>query len=144
MSRLMAADEDEISAIGGIGPEIAGSVHRWSSEPENIELVERLRSAGVRLEDPEPDPDTSGRLLLEGVTVVITGTLDAFTRDAAKAAVLELGGKVIGSVSGATSAVIAGANPGSKVRKAEERGTPVLDEEQFRRLLQEGREALGT
>ena len=144
MSRLMAADEDEIFAIDGIGPEIAGSVRRWASETENIELIERLRSAGVRLEDPEPDPDASGRLLLEGVTVVITGTLDGFTRDAAKAAVVELGGKVTGSVSGATSAVIAGANPGSKVRKAEELGTPVLDEEQFRRLLQEGQEALGT
>ena len=136
MERLMAAPEDEIAGIDGIGPEIAGSVRRWSSDRENVDLVARLRAAGVRIEDPEPE-DPEGRLL-DGVTLVITGALDDFSRDAAKAAVEERGGKVTGSVSGRTTAVVAGASPGSKVRKAEDLGTPILDEEQFHALLERG------
>ena len=101
-----------------------------------MDLVARLRAAGVRIEDPEPE-DPEGRLL-DGVTLVITGALDDFSRDAAKAAVEERGGKVTGSVSGRTTAVVAGASPGSKVRKAEDLGTPILDEEQFHALLERG------
>ena len=82
--------------------------------------------------------------LLRGVTVVVTGTLEGFSRDGAKAAVEERGGKVTGSVSKKTSAVVAGANPGSKLQKAETLGVPVLDEAAFARLLDEGAAALPT
>jgi DNA ligase (NAD+) len=143
IGRLMAAAEEAISDIAGIGPEIAGSVRRWATDPDSVDLVAKLRAAGVRLRDPDPDPESGGAGMLEGITVVITGSLDGFTRDAAKAAVEEHGGKVTGSVSGQTTAVIAGALPGSKVRKAEELGTPVLDEEQFVQLLDHGPATLG-
>jgi DNA ligase (NAD+) len=141
LERLMTASEEDIAAIDGIGPEIAGSVRAWSSDPENLDLAAKLRAAGVRLEDPEPEEGEEVGLLA-GVTVVITGTLDGFSRDDAKAAVETRGGKVTGSVSGRTTAVVAGANPGSKARKAEELGTPVLDEAAFARLLEEGPAAL--
>jgi DNA ligase (NAD+) len=141
LDRLMAASEEDIASIDGIGPEIAGSVRAWSSNPENVKLAEKLHSAGVRLADPEPDANEEPGLL-EGVTLVITGTLDGFSRDEAKAAVESRGGKVTGSVSGRTAAVVAGASPGSKARKAEELGTPVLDEVAFVKLLEQGRAVL--
>lgn len=141
LPRLMEATEDDIVAIDGIGPEIARSVREWSAEEDNVRLVAKLGAAGVRLSDPEraggPESDA-----LSGLTLVITGTLDGFSRDGAKAAVEERGGKVTGSVSKKTSAVVAGANPGSKLQKAEELGVPVLDEAAFGRLLNEGPGAL--
>ena len=141
IKRLMAATEDEIAAIEGIGPEIAGSVRTWSTDPENRALVAKLGRAGVRLADPEPEASEGSRLL-EGMTLVITGTLDGFSRDEAKAAVEARAGKVTGSVSGRTTAIVAGASPGSKVRQAEDLGTPILDEAGFERLLEEGPSAL--
>jgi DNA ligase (NAD+) len=138
---LSAADEEDIAAIDGVGPEIAGSVVEWFADPDNQELVEKLRAAGVRMEDPVDDSIAGD--LLDGVTIVLTGTLDGFTRDEAKAAVEDRGAKVTGSVSGKTSAVVAGDSPGSKATKAEERGVPVLDEAAFVRLLEEGPSVLG-
>jgi DNA ligase (NAD+) len=138
---LSTAGEEDIAAIDGIGPEIAGSVAGWFADPDNQELVEKLRAAGVRMEGPI-DASAAGDLL-DGVTIVLTGTLDGFTRDEAKAAVEDRGGKVTGSVSGKTSAVVAGDSPGSKATKAEERGVPVLDEAGFVRLLEDGSAALG-
>jgi DNA ligase (NAD+) len=130
LDRLIAATEEDITAIDGLGPEIASSVVRWSRDPEAVALVAKLRASGVRLADPEPDPeDGAGSGLLDGVTLVVTE---------AKAAVEDRGGKVTGSVSRRTTAVVAGAAPGSKVRKAEELGTPVLDEAAFVRLLESG------
>lgn len=141
LERLMAATEEDIIAIDGIGPEIAGSLFAWSIDADNMALVAKLGAAGVRLADPEPEPEkTAGRLT--GLVLVITGTLEGFSRQEAKAAVEELGGKVIGSVSGRTTAVVAGASPGSKVRKARELGTPVLNEEAFVELLEKGAAAL--
>lgn len=137
LERLMDASEEDIAAIDGIGPEIARSVRTWSNRPENRALVEKLGEAGVRLSDPEPESDGVSSLL-DGVTVVVTGTLDGFTREEAKAAVEDRGGNVTGSVSGRTSAVVAGASPGSKLDKARELGTPVLDEAAFRELLERG------
>jgi DNA ligase (NAD+) len=139
LDRLIAATEEDITAIDGLGPEIASSVVRWSRDPEAVALVAKLRASGVRLADPEPDPeDGAGSGLLDGVTLVVTGSLERFSRDEAKAAVEDRGGKVTGSVSRRTTAVVAGAAPGSKVRKAEELGTPVLDEAAFVRLLESG------
>ncbi len=133
---LSAAAEEDISEIDGIGPEIAGSVVDWFADEDNQHQVDKLRAAGVRMEDPVGDSTTGA--LLGGITVVLTGTLAGFTRDEAKAAVEDRGGKVTGSVSGRTSAVVAGESPGSKTANAEERGVPVLDEATFVRLLEVG------
>ena len=133
---LAAATAEDIEAIDGIGPEIAKSVVEWFDDEDNKNLIAKLGAAGVRMEDPV-DESAAGALL-EGVTVVLTGTLDGFSRDEAKAAIEDRGGKVTGSVSGKTTAVIAGESPGSKARNAEERGVPILDEAAFVRLLEEG------
>jgi len=135
---LMQATEEDITAIAGIGPEIARSVVAWSADPVNIQLVRRLGEAGVRLEDPEPEDAGEEASLLSGLTVVVTGTLDGFSRSEAKAALEERGAKVTGSVSGRTSALIAGASAGSKLDKAETLGVPVLDEAGLVRLLADG------
>jgi DNA ligase (NAD+) len=135
---LMDADEEAITAIDGIGPEIARSVVEWSQDDVNRDLVSRLDEAGVRLTDPVPDDGQVELLPLAGLRFVVTGTLDGFSRDEAKAAIEERGGKVIGSVSGKTSALVAGASPGSKLSKAESLGVAVLDERAFQRLLAEG------
>jgi DNA ligase (NAD+) len=142
LDRVLAASEEELAGIEGIGPIIARSLRQWAEQPENLALVERLRDGGVRFEDPEP---TGVRLdLLQGVTLVITGTLEHFGRDEAKAAVIERGGKVTSSVSKKTTAVVVGESPGSKLQKAEQLGVPIVDETTFSRLLEEGPEVLTT
>jgi DNA ligase (NAD+) len=141
IGRILHARPEELADIEGIGPEIVRSVTSWFADDENRRLVEKLRAAGVRLEDPEPEGSVS--TLLDGVTVVLTGTLSAMTRDEAKAAVMDRGGRVTGSVSGRTTAVVAGDAPGSKVARAVDLGIPVLDEEQFGRLLEEGPTVVG-
>jgi len=133
---IARASAEDISAIEGIGPEIARSVSEWFGREENIRLVDKLRSAGVRLSDPEDESE--GSALLDGVTIVVTGTLTGFTRDAAKAAIEARGGKVAGSVSGKTMYVVAGTSAGSKRAKAEALGVTVLDEAAFLRLLTDG------
>ena len=136
MDRIMAADEDAVASIEGIGPEIARSLIEWTSEDANAQLVAQLGEAGVRLDDPEPEGVDQG--MLEGLTLVITGTLEGMSRDEAKTRVEDRGGKVTGSVSKKTSAVLVGASPGSKAVKAEQLGLRILDEETFARLLDEG------
>ena len=108
----------------------------WASDDSNRALIARLGEGGVRLEDPVPQGGVSD--LLAGVTVVITGTLASIGREAAKAAIEERGGKVTSSVSGKTTALVAGESPGSKLAKAQGLGVPVVDEEAFLRLLEEG------
>lgn len=136
LAALMEATTDEIKDIDGIGPEIAGAVVEWSSDVDNQHLVARLGVAGVSLADQVKESDVPQNLT--GVTVVITGSLVAYTRDSAKAAVLERGGKVTGSVSRKTAALVAGESPGSKFEKAKALEIPILDEEAFTRLLEEG------
>jgi DNA ligase (NAD+) len=137
---LMTVDADTIESIDGIGPEISGSVVAWATDPDSRDLVSRLGRAGVSVEDEAAATEMDQTLA--GVTVVITGTLDGFTRESAKAAVLERGGKVTGSVSSRTAALIAGENAGSKLAKAESLGVPVLAVEAFRRLLEQGPSSL--
>jgi DNA ligase (NAD+) len=139
---VMGAGVEELAGIEGIGPEIAGSLRAWSQDADNRRLVEKLRAAGVRLADPEPEGADRSRLA--GVTVVITGTLAGFSREEARAAVEDRGGKVAGSVSKKTSAVVVGEAPGSKAQKAAELGVEILDEAAFVRLLAEGPLALGS
>jgi DNA ligase (NAD+) len=134
---IAGASEDELSAVDGVGPEIARSACSWFADRGNRKLVEKLRSAEVRLLDPEPTGGASPTLL-DGITVVITGTLEGFSRDEARSAVADRGGKVTGSVSRNTDVVVAGESPGSKLQRAEELGIPILDEEGFRHLLEDG------
>jgi DNA ligase (NAD+) len=141
MEAIEAASEEELAAIDGIGPEIARSVVEWFADKEHRRLIAKLAAAGVRLEDPEPEQAVGN--LLEGITVVITGTLTGFSRDEAKAAIGDRGGRVTGSVSNRTTAVVVGENPGSKAERAEALGVPVLDEAALVRLLEEGPEAVG-
>lgn len=140
LDALMTVDADTIESIDGIGPEISGSVVTWANDPDNQDLVSRLAHAGVSVEDEAVANETEQTLT--GVTVVITGTLDGFTRESAKAAVLGRGGKVTGSVSSRTAALIAGDNAGSKLAKAESLGVPVLTVEAFERLLEQGPSSL--
>lgn len=139
---LMEAGEEEISAIDGIGPVIASEVAAWSEDPVNRQLVEKLGEAGVRLVD-EPSEE-AGSDLLDGAVFVISGTIDGYTRDEAKKAVEDRGGKATGSVSRNTTALIVGESPGaSKVDRANELGIPIIEASGFARLLDQGLAALG-
>ena len=138
---LMGAGEEDISEVEGIGPVIAHGVATWASDPDNQALVSKLGAAGVRLED-EVDRSISSDLLA-GATFVVSGTIPGFSREEAQAAIEQRGGKAAGSVSGKTTALIVGGSPGaSKSRKAEELGIPILDEQGFQRLLEEGLSSL--
>ena len=136
LDRIEAASEVEIAGVEGLGSIIAASVHQWFADPTNRVVIAKLRAAGVNLQGPEASglPQT-----LEGLIVVVTGTLDGFTRDEAEVAIKGRGGKSPGSVSKKTTAVVIGAGPGaSKVTKAEELGVPILDESGFLELLETG------
>ena len=124
---LLNASEEEIAGVEGVGPTIARSVREWAEDPENRALAEKLARNGVRVADPEPEGEHAG--LLEGVTVVITGTLEGMSRERAQLAIEERGGKVTSSVSKKTTALVSGENPGSKLAKAEQFGVPVIDED---------------
>jgi len=133
---LAAASEEEMAAIDGVGPTIARSVAEFFASDDASILVEKFRAAGVNLEGSTP-ADTPQ--VLVGMSVVVTGTLDGFSRDEAAVAIKGRGGKNPGSVSKKTTAVVVGNEPGaSKLGKAEELGVPVLDEAGFRHLLETG------
>ena len=133
---IEAASAEEMAAVEGVGPVIAAAVRAWFDEEEHRHVVARLRVAGVNLAGPER-PDVAP--VLAGQAVVVTGSLEGFSRDEAAAAIKARGGKSPGSVSKKTLAVVAGADPGaSKLTKAEELGVPVLDEAAFVRLLDTG------
>jgi DNA ligase (NAD+) len=134
---LLSASTDEIEEIGGVGPEIGGSVVEWAADPVNRDLVDRLIARGASTRDEAPD-DSDLPQVLEGRTFVVTGTMEGFTRDDAKAAIVARGGKVTGSVSSRTDALIAGVKAGSKLAKADSLGVRVLDEDAFVALLEQG------
>jgi DNA ligase (NAD+) len=137
MDALCAADATTLQQTEEIGPVLAESVRSWLDEPRNRALVDRLRQAGVRMEVPPEQRRlrvTDGPL--SGRTYVITGTLASMSRDQASAAIERLGGKVAGSVSRKTTAVIVGADAGSKADKARELGVPMLDEAAFIELTE--------
>jgi DNA ligase (NAD+) len=134
---LMAASEDEIAEVEGIGPTIARGVAEWSADPVNRDLVAKLGKAGVRIEE-EREEGAAGDLLA-GATFVVSGTVEGFTREEAQAAIEQRGGKATGSVSSKTTALIVGESPGaSKTRKAEELGIPIIDGDTFKQLLEKG------
>jgi len=138
LDRIEAASTDALAAVDGVGPTIAASLREWFAVDWHQTIVAKWREAGVRLEDPDWDPNRAAARLLAGVTVVITGTLDGFSRDKAGEAVRRAGGKVTSSVSKKTDFVVAGENAGSKYDKAAELGVPILDEAAFRVLLDQG------
>jgi DNA ligase (NAD+) len=133
MDAIAAASPEALQEASDIGPVVAASIRRFFDEPRNLELVQALRGVGVRMADQAPRSE--GPRPLAGKTFVLTGTLPAMTREEAEAAIAALGGKVTGSVSKKTSFVVAGADPGSKLARAEALGVPVLDEAAFLRLI---------
>jgi len=137
---IMSASAEDVAAIPGIGSIIAESLVRYFAIAGNRDLVARLRAAGVVLELPPREEVELPPQTLEGITVVVTGKkLAGFaSRDAAKEAVILRGGAVAGGVTKRTDFLIAGAEPGSKATKASELGIPILDADEFRRLLEEG------
>ncbi|GGW19713.1 DNA ligase 1 [Streptomyces capoamus] len=140
IDRIEQATEEELAAADGVGPIIAAALKQWFAEDWHREIVRKWKAAGVPLEDQSSGEDEGPRPL-EGLTVVVTGTLENFTRDGAKEALQSRGAKVTGSVSKKTSFVVVGDNPGSKYDKAMQLKVPVLNEEGFTVLLEQGPEA---
>ncbi|MFE9451224.1 NAD-dependent DNA ligase LigA [Streptomyces sp. NPDC006739] len=140
LDRIEQATEQELANTDGVGGIIAAALKEWFAEDWHREIVRKWKAAGVPLED-ETSGEEEGPRPLEGLTVVVTGTLEHFTRDGAKEALQSRGAKVTGSVSKKTSFVVVGDNPGSKYDKAMQLKVPVLNEEGFGVLLEQGPEA---
>lgn len=138
LDAIANASLEELAAVDGIGPTIAEAVHEWFAEDWHRSVVERWRLGGVRLEDEQVE---AGEQILAGVTVVITGSLEGFTRESAAEAVSARGGKVASSVSRKTDLVVAGENAGSKLEKAQSLAIPVVADAGFAALLTSGLEA---
>ena len=135
LEAIEAADVEQLANVEGLGMTLAQSIHDWFTVDWHREIVEKWRAAGVSMED---ERDESIARTLEGKTIVVTGSLVDFSRDGAKEAILQRGGKASGSVSKKTDYVVVGDSPGSKADKAEQLGVPVLDEDAFKRLLETG------
>jgi DNA ligase (NAD+) len=136
LDHIMAADAATLAAVEGVGPVIAESVHRFFANESNRELIQRLREVGLNFEGPPP-PERAQTL--EGRSVVVTGTLGGYNREAVEETIKAHGGKSPGSVSTKTFAVVVGEGPGaSKLTKAQDLGVPVLDEAGFEHLLETG------
>ena len=133
LDELMAASEEELTNIGDVGPITARYIVRWFESPQSRHQIELLRQAGVSFESREEIADTR----FAGKTFVLTGALERFTRSEAEEIIERFGGKASGSVSKKTSYVLAGADPGSKLTKAQSLGVPVLSEEEFLQMIEE-------
>ncbi|HEY6423110.1 MAG TPA: NAD-dependent DNA ligase LigA [Pseudonocardiaceae bacterium] len=135
---IEAADEQALAAVDGVGPTIAAAMHEWFAVDWHREVVDNWRAAGVRMSEPV---DESIPRHLEGLSIVVTGSLEGFSRDEAAEAIAERGGRAAGSVSKKTAFVVFGESPGSKYDKAVALKVPVLDENGFRVLLADGPDA---
>ncbi len=133
LSALMTAGEEELAEIDQIGPTMAKSIFEYFNDPENHSVIEKLIDAGVKPEQPKIRRSDK----LTGKTIVVTGTLENFSRQQAEQAIRQAGGKATGSVSKKTDFVLAGENPGSKLDKARKLGIEVIDEKQFMRMIEE-------
>ena len=136
MEAIRAADRERLSSAEGVGPTIADSILEWFSVDWHREIVEAWIASGVRMAE---DRDESTPRTLEGLTIVVTGSLEGFTRDSVKEAIIARGGKASGSVSKKTDYVVVGESAGSKADRAEQLGVPILDEAGFVALLEHGR-----
>ncbi len=134
--RSSAATQSELEEVEGVGPDRAVLIAEWFSDAENRALVAELRELGIQMEGEKDERPAEGPLT--GHQYVITGTLEGFRREEAKAALEALGAKVSESVSRKTSGVIVGESPGSKAQKAEKLGVPVLSEVDLDALLRTG------
>jgi len=135
MPAILAAPVEALQTIPEIGPVVAASIRAFADEPHNRALVDKLAAAGVNLSSLQPAVDVSAPGPLAGKTFVLTGTLETMTREEAAKAIEDRGGKVAGSVSKKTSYLVAGAEAGSKLDKAQQLGTTVLTEEEFRAII---------
>ncbi|MFD1721792.1 NAD-dependent DNA ligase LigA [Amnibacterium endophyticum] len=147
VAAIRAATRDELAAVDGVGPIIADALIDWFGVDWHVEIVDRWAAADVRLEIPgHPGPQAVEAMPkgpLDGLSIVVTGTVEGFSREEAEEAITSRGGKAAGSVSKRTAFVVIGENPGaSKLTKAEALGTPQLDADGFRRLLEEGPDAV--
>jgi len=138
LDRIASASQEELVAVDGVGPILAQSVQEFFARPRNLEVIEKLRKAGVNFEGPVRATVPEEEQTLAGLTVVLTGGLERFSRDEAQAEIEARGGKVTSSVSKKTSYVVAGENPGTKLAKAEQLGVTVLDEDALVKLLETG------
>jgi DNA ligase (NAD+) len=132
LDELQRAGEAEIADVPGIGSVVAATVEQYLADPHNRESLAKLRAHGLRFVEEAPQRATGP---LSGKTFVLTGTLDALSRTAARERIAALGGKVISSVSSHTDYVVAGANPGSKLAKARKDGVEIVDEQTFLAML---------
>jgi DNA ligase (NAD+) len=136
LDRLMEVSAEEMAEVDGVGTVIAESVAEFLAQEDNRHLIERLRQAGLNFTGPPP---STKEQTLKGMSIVVTGTLQDFSRDGASEAIKERGGKSPGSVSKKTTAVVLGESPGAaKLTKAQELKIPILDEAAFHRLLETG------
>jgi len=135
MEAIRAASLEELAGVEGVGPVIAESVQDWFAFDWHVEIVDKWTAAGVRMVD---EVDEARPRTLAGLTIVVTGSLEGFSRDEAKEAILSRGGKAAGTVSKKTDYVVVGENAGAKEAKAVELGLRTLDEAGFVRLLQSG------
>jgi DNA ligase (NAD+) len=135
MAALRAARVEQLESVADVGPVVARSVRTFLDEPRNAALIDRLAAAGVRMEDEMRAGAPAGVQPLAGQTYVITGTLEALSREAAAEAITALGGKVSGSISRKTTGLIVGREAGSKLEKARALGVPELDEAAFLALI---------
>ena len=145
LDAIRAASVEELAEVDGVGAIIAQSLVEWFEVDWHMAIVEAWAAAGVRMADETSDSSggETATATLQGLTVVVTGSLEGFTRDGAKEAIVSRGGKAAGSVSRRTDYVVVGENAGSKAAKAEELGVTILDEAGFLKLLERGPEGLG-
>ena len=132
MVAILDADVDELSTVASIGPKIAASIQSWSENPMTQSLIKRLDTAGLRMTHEKQSDDSA---LLSGLEVVITGRLDSFTRLQAEIKIRELGGTLGRNVTGRTSLVVVGDNPGTKIEQAREREIDIVTEQEFLDLI---------
>ena len=139
LDALMQATAEELTEVRDIGAITAENIVSWFASPQSQHVISRLREAGVNFRSTAPQGDDR----LAGMTIVLTGALTLFTRDEATEKIEAHGGKAAGSVSKKTTYVVAGENAGSKLKKANELGIPVLTEQEFLNLLGEGESSNG-
>jgi len=132
---LMEAAEEDLQRVREVGPRVAAAIRQFFRQPGNREVVKRLRGAGVRMRHTER-PRPPGAAIFAGKTFVLTGALPGLTREEATRIIVSLGGKVSSAISRKTSYLLAGSEPGTKLKKAEKLGVRVLDEEAFRALVE--------
>ena len=136
MDLLIAASAEQMAEVDGVGPIIAESVTDFLAEEENLKVIERLRLSGLNFVGPAPSTKEQN---LKGMSIVVSGSLEGFSRSGASDAIKERGGKSPGSVSKKTTALVLGESPGAaKLKKAEELGIPILNQAEFEELLESG------